>query len=999
MQVYLIRILRLAKLFKIDHSRQLVEASEAGLRLCFAELLAQHKYEDAYLIADSCSDLEDDEKSYSLLQGLLGVSEVPALIRAKVICLVIQAKSHQDVDGSTDELKNQARNIFVESGHAYGALEIDFNEACKSLKSDVGLVNDHWNTIQQFLRLLEGLDYQKKISAAALEVEASIEHLMTLDIRFQVVRDQEELSRKTGGRIFLILRQIGTMATWQRQTGHMSKSIEGGKAMVDELQSSDCAWLKGFAAQNLCHAYMSLHDYDQALEWAKKCFGHWEGLDISDKSEARKEILNARVSGRVLSGEDSLRIMENTWSHVQEELSAGTFVSAIEKVEIILTMILMRHRELHESRWVDIFEALIGKLPEQIADSKRASLYQIKADFALVDGQQRTDVAKENEAIGYFEEAIPLYLSQRQMFHAANTRQKCALTHWSIFKKLRTVESFQKSLTQYEIAGDYFRLTDHTAQIELNTYSIARCCYEGWLYGLFDASTTLGTLFSAEAVRDQQRAELTILGGLEAIARKQRLRTDASLRHIYEMVFTICIQDNRPEELWEWIQRAKARSLSDALGLGILVPEGLEMQIQADPETKKLYEEEQKLLESIGSASNNERISLRTDLWTLQTKMRTYTPLKKLINLREGQSTDLEKMKMVLSTSRETLPNMKLVFVDWFIKGNSIYVCTLRDQGPPEFKQCDIEYKNVLDWKNTYLDTKEGISRSLQADDDEESPLRELDPLVAPLKDIAREGDAFVLSLTAPLHAIPVHALWIDEDPMIEQHPVIYAASLTSFAQCWDLAASREWNPDSRIALAFFEEPSLLCERNEIYQFMEELCQDLGSMKFVGEEASRATFASSLQNACQVHFHGHGSLNKMAMTDQVLALADGEFSVRNIFDIKTNALLVTLIACDSASQVIATGDEPLGIVSALLCAGASSVLGTIWPTASGSGRKFSRLFYDNMKANALDGSIINLAVALQRAVKAIKRDSETRAPYYWASFVLHGASHFRLSKK
>jgi CHAT domain-containing protein len=516
----------------------------------------------------------------------------------------------------------------------------------------------------------------------------------------------------------------------------------------------------------------------------------------------------------------------------------------------------------------------------------------------------------------------------------------------------------------------------------------------------------LEALISAEAVRDQQRSECTIFGGLEAITRKQQLRTDTNLRNIYSMAFTVCIKENRPEELWGWIQKAKARSLSDALGLGILVPEGLEMQIQGDPETKNLYDEEQKLLGSIGSASNNQRISLRADLWTLQTKMKTHVSLKTLINLREGQSTDLHRMKIILSKSRENPANSNLVFVDWFLKDNSIYVCILRDQGPPEFKQCDIELGNVLKWKSKYLDTKEGILKSLRTVDDEDNPLRQLDPLVVPLEGVANKGDIFVLSLTAPLHAIPVHALWIDQDPIIEQHPVVYTASLTSFAQCWDHAASRKWEPGSRTSLAVFEDsegnttnPLYRQERKEIYRSMEELSLDPGSMNFVGEEASRDAFASALQNSSQVHFHGHCSLNKTAMTDQVLTLADGECSVRDIFDIKTNASLVTLIACDSASQAIATGDEPLGIVSALLCAGASSVVGTIWPTASGCGRTFSRLFYGNIKTCVSEGDMIDLAVALQRAVKDIKRRYETCTPYYWASFVLHGASRFQSTKR
>lgn len=91
---------------------------------------------------------------------------------------------------------------------------------------------------------------------------------------------------------------------------------------------------------------------------------------------------------------------------------------------------------------------------------------------------------------------------------------------------------------------------------------------------------------------------------------------------------------------------------------------------------------------------------------------------------------------------------------------------------------------------------------------------------------------------------------------------------------------------------------------------------------------------------------------------------------------------MSLIAC-----------EPLGIVTALLNAGASSVCGALWPIASGSGRTFSKFFCEAFRAADTGVDTIDLAVAMQSTVKRMRRDEEMEMPYNWAGFVLHGSPY------
>lgn len=108
--------------------------------------------------------------------------------------------------------------------------------------------------------------------------------------------------------------------------------------------------------------------------------------------------------------------------------------------------------------------------------------------------------------------------------------------------------------------------------------------------------------------------------------------------------------------------------------------------------------------------------------------------------------------------------------------------------------------------------------------------------------------------------------------------------------------------------------------------------------------------------------------------------------------------LVTLVACDSTTQTIATGDEPLGILTGLLCAGAASVVGASWPIISGTGRIFSNAIYSELDkeksfaaSNHNDNRLADIAFALQKAILYIRNYKDTSETYHWGAFSLWGS--------
>jgi hypothetical protein len=151
------------------------------------------------------------------------------------------------------------------------------------------------------------------------------------------------------------------------------------------------------------------------------------------------------------------------------------------------------------------------------------------------------------------------------------------------------------------------------------------------------------------------------------------------------------------------------------------------------------------------------------------------------------------------------------------------------------------------------------------------------------------------------------------------------------------------------------------------------------------------------------------------------------FTIEDVFDAPVSASLVTLVACGSAEQEIRTGDEPLGLLTALLCSGANSVVGTMWPVdpragvafAEGFYRRLTRLFIPlpgeddtrgegekDAEGNGASGEadrkrmrrmrrMVDLAVVLQETVVELKRSRrvgfDTASVVDWGAFTLNGA--------
>ncbi|HEY2933255.1 MAG TPA: tetratricopeptide repeat protein [Acidobacteriota bacterium] len=112
---------------------------------------------------------------------------------------------------------------------------------------------------------------------------------------------------------------------------------------------------------------------------------------------------------------------------------------------------------------------------------------------------------------------------------------------------------------------------------------------------------------------------------------------------------------------------------------------------------------------------------------------------------------------------------------------------------------------------------------------------------------------------------------------------------------------------------------------------------------------------------------------------------DGLLQAYEIFDLKLNADLVVLSACETGLGKEVKGEGLLGLTRAFLYAGAQSVMVSLWKVSDRSTAELMASFYRHLQEKGM-----TKAEALRKAQLNLINQGRYAAPFYWAPFVLVG---------
>ena len=143
-----------------------------------------------------------------------------------------------------------------------------------------------------------------------------------------------------------------------------------------------------------------------------------------------------------------------------------------------------------------------------------------------------------------------------------------------------------------------------------------------------------------------------------------------------------------------------------------------------------------------------------------------------------------------------------------------------------------------------------------------------------------------------------------------------------------------------------------------------------------------------------LHFATHSSLDPRfnELSGVVLSLIDekgnsqeGTWRLNEIYNLRLNAQLVVLSACETALGTEIRGEGLVGFTHAFMYAGAKSVVASLWLVDDRPTYKLMERFYQAMLKENLPPS-----KALQKAQILMIKEKGLDNPFYWAAFTLQG---------
>jgi CHAT domain-containing protein len=253
--------------------------------------------------------------------------------------------------------------------------------------------------------------------------------------------------------------------------------------------------------------------------------------------------------------------------------------------------------------------------------------------------------------------------------------------------------------------------------------------------------------------------------------------------------------------------------------------------------------------------------------------------------------------------------------------------------------------------------------------------------LIAPFQDKLSGADTLIIIPHGPLHALPFHALRLDDCYLIEKWNVSYAPSAAVLKFCWNKPTQTQNH------LPFSGKPLLAGVPDERAHHVTEEIQTLAKQfkeaeVLLGEQVTFERVRQSVTECGVFHLAAHGLFRPEAPLLSSIRLHDRWLAVQDIYDLQLKAILVVLSACETGLGHDAGGDDLVGLVRGFLHAGARSLIVSLWMVDDESMTRLVTEFYTRWLAGSPKSQALRQA---QLGLMAIHEH-----PYFWAPLILVG---------
>ena len=486
--------------------------------------------------------------------------------------------------------------------------------------------------------------------------------------------------------------------------------------------------------------------------------------------------------------------------------------------------------------------------------------------------------------------------------------------------------------------------------------------------------------------------------------------------------------DDLYDRFLKWTNRSKGRGLIDLLYFDVKVVQDHVVTISSDRGKPITSGAESVMPSSVEKLHIAENIKLRDETEQGSATDRvTPTPLSKGITDDTIVSKDM--VNEMLSEVGDDVVLVDIINIAYLDEGGLHAILYRKGATNLPIPLPDITLKAVEGWvQNNLGPEKIPIEKPLR-EEGHTSALEELTPLLMPLFNpqlphSIKANETIIFCLTGALHQIPIHAIPINDVPLIESHPVAYCQSLTTLYRSYEAVCKSQLSSPGVYSVAIVPsyEKQWMNEveaEEKLLQQIERISTSLNAKSCSGSDLTKETTQNALSHCAHVLYFGHVYynpthptesallLNESAYKEQSLEKPDSErITVRDLFKVQLHKpALATIIGCGSGKASISDSDEILGFPSALMFAGASAIVSTLWRIDPDDGADFAAAFYEAIHEHQVvledkesDGKdlgyvqvCVNLAKGMHEAVNILRQRGEKKdAVYHWAAFYLTG---------
>lgn len=466
--------------------------------------------------------------------------------------------------------------------------------------------------------------------------------------------------------------------------------------------------------------------------------------------------------------------------------------------------------------------------------------------------------------------------------------------------------------------------------------------------------------------------------------------------HIYEDAVSLCLDMAKPEQGLEFAERAKSRALQDLLAHRLnlrletrhesdkpLVEQLVQLRAQRD----QLY----RRWESGERVSQADKIDERLDEQQ-QVSQRVLALEKQITALWHKlliRNADYARDAALWQVHTEPVQHYldeDTLLLEFFIADGQliVFAITAKEITAQRLPATLAQTQNLLQLFRLNLNavSRSTPNRLMALAHNAQKLLSQLyHHLLEPLAEQMASFAKLVIVPHGPLHYLPFHALHDGNQYLIQKHEISYLPGSSLWRYC------QEMQPGGEGLLAIGNN-----HQNRFAHTTQE-AQSIADLwpgaALLDKEARLPHFLQAAPQSRIIHLATHGEFRPDNPLFSGLALADGWLTTLDIFNLRLNASLVTLSACQTGRSVIGGGDELLGLMRAFLSAGASSLVATLWAVEDSSTAQLMQDFYQQLKGGYTKGS------ALRQAQLRLIEEGNTAVPhahpFFWAPFYLVGS--------